>query len=234
MKVTEARFEIIRPQRLDEEARNSIYQLIEAAGRTCYQSGGGTPESAAKFIRNAIANQHFSILEHASMTVRFMVDRGITHEIVRHRLSSFNQESTRYCNYSKDKFGRDITYIDLEKGMRLCPVTEALPSNKTFQIYSEWRCACEDAERHYMRMLDLGASPQIARSVLNNSTKSELVMTANLREWRHFCSLRAAGTTGAPHPQMIEVAVPLLKAFADFLPEVFGDILDEVNPKWLE
>ncbi|NLL53826.1 MAG: FAD-dependent thymidylate synthase [Clostridiales bacterium] len=224
-KVT-ATYEILCPHDLAGAGKHEIYRIIEVAGRTCYKSEARiTRESAAKFVGSLVKSGHEAMLEHASMTVRFTVDRGITHELVRHRISSFAQESTRYCNYAKDKFGSQVTHVDLTGGMAIDPAVSKLPPDAIALIYQEWEAACEDAQRHYLRMIELGASPQIARSVLNQSTKSELIMTANMREWRHFLNLRAVGSTGKPHPQMLEVTVPLLKELAAAMPELFGDLI---------
>ena len=215
MKIINAGYEIIRPNMDGLEARNAIYQLIEQAGRTCYKSEDKiTPESAAKFVDDTVKRGHEAMLEHASMTVKFIVDRGVSHELVRHRLFSFAQESTRYCNYSKDKFGREITVIR--------PLW--LKDDRS-NDYIAWETACENAEESYFSLLDHGWSPQQARAVLPNSLKTEVVITGNMREWRHFFRLRAAGETGAPHPQMSEVAVPLFKEVRAYMPELFGDIL---------
>ena len=157
---------------------------------------------------------HESVIEHYSVTVRVICDRGVTHEIVRHRIASYSQESTRYCNYSKDKFSNQITFIrpcfwdvNTEEGKR------------NFEI---WKKAMENAEKAYMELLANGASPEEARSVLPNSLKSEIVITMNLRSWRHFFKLR---TDPAAHPQMREIAVPLLKEFKKLIPVVFDDII---------
>ena len=220
MKIINAGYEIIRPHIDGPEARDAIYQLIEQAGRTCYKSEDKiTPESAAKFVTSIVKRGHEAMLEHASMTVKFIVDRGVSHELVRHRLFSFAQESTRYCNYSNEKFGSEITVI------KPC----------FYQEYSEeydlWKAATENAEYKYFQLLNAGSTPQEARSVLPNSLKTEVVVTGNMREWRHFFRLRAAGETGAPHPQMAEVAIPLFKAVRDYMPELFGDIkLQEEDP----
>lgn len=183
--------------------------------------------SAEKVCKNLIQHGHTAMLEHASITVLFTVDRGITHEAVRHRMASFAQESSRFVNYSKEKFGEHVKYIDLKSGAQYDASFRNLPLLKKNAILDEWFYACQDAERHYMRMLELGATPQIARSVLNNSTASQLVVTANIREWRHILALRAVGTTGKPHPQMEEIMAQLLHAFADWLPALFGDLDDE-------
>lgn len=191
-----------------------ILEKIEKVARTCYKSEGKIQEgSAAKMVASLIKSGHEAMLEHVSVTVKFVVDRGISHELVRHRLASFAQESTRYCNYSKDDFGSEITFI----------IPEYLDYKSAgWNTWKETMKACEDA---YFKMLDFGLSPQQARAVLPNSLKTEVVMTANLREWRHFFKLRALGTTGKPHPQMLEVTVPLLEDFKQMIPVVFDDLV---------
>lgn len=191
-----------------------VLQKIETAARTCYKSEGKIQEgSAAKLVAGLIKSGHEAMLEHASVTVRFVVDRGISHELVRHRLASFAQESTRYCNYSKDDFGSEITFI--------------IPDYLEYKSegWNIWKESMKQAEDAYFKMLDFGLSPQQARAVLPNSLKTEVVMTANLREWRHFFKLRALGTTGKPHPQMLEVAVPLLEDMKNLIPVVFDDLV---------
>jgi thymidylate synthase (FAD) len=195
---------------------------IEAAARTCYKAEGNMGvKYNGQFIRDKIDRGHLSVIEHSMATVRFVVDRGVSHELVRHRIASFSQESTRYCNYSKEKFGGEIAVINLNRGIDLCPVTSKLSAEQINAIYWEWCKAMNDAELHYLKMLELGASPQIARSVLPNSLKTELLLTANLREWRHFFTLR---TSTAAHPQMREVTVPLLADFQRVFPPIFEDI----------
>jgi len=190
-----------------------IMKKIEIIGRSCYVSEGSITEDSSKgFIQRLIARQHEAMLEHATLSVRFTVDRGVSHEIVRHRLAAFAQESTRYCNYSKDKFGNEITVI------QPCFLKVGSPE------WVAWYDSCKAAEDAYFAMLKAGRTPQEARDVLPTSLKTTLWMTADLREWRHFLKLRAAGTTGAPHPQMVEVAMPLLKMLQTHLPELFGDI----------
>lgn len=191
-----------------------VLQKIEAAARTCYKSEGKIQEgSAAKLVAGLIKSGHEAMLEHASVTVKFVVDRGISHELVRHRLASFAQESTRYCNYSKDDFGSEITFI--------------IPDYLEYKSegWNIWKESMKQAEDAYFKMLDFGLSPQQARAVLPNSLKTEVVMTANLREWRHFFKLRALGTTGKPHPQMLEVAVPLLEDMKNLIPVAFDDLV---------
>ena len=186
---------------------------LERAIRTAYKSEdkGGTEESASKVIRTCMAGNHESVLEHLSITVRFIVDRGVSHELVRHRLASFTQESTRYCDYSKEKFGNELTFI------HPCFWDEGTAG------FSVWRDAMSYAERTYLDMIANGAKPQQARSVLPNSLKTEVVMTANLREWRHVLKLRGAASQHA-HPQMREVMIPLLLNFQAEVPIVFDDI----------
>lgn len=210
MKIIKASAEIITPIN-----REQILAHLEAVGRTCYQS---EPKGdSGSFVQGLIKRGHEAIIEHASLSVRFIVDRGISHEIVRHRVASFAQESTRYCNYSKDGFGNEITvilpfywwmFVDVKKDIE----------------YEAWKISCEQAETAYFKLLEKGAAPQQARAVLPNSLKTELIMTANLREWRHFFKLRALGTTGKPHPQMVEVALPLFKEMKSALPEIFFDM----------
>ena len=189
---------------------DAILKRIEEYGRVCYKSEDRiTEDSAKRFVENLIKRGHESVLEHVSVTVKFVCDRGVSHEIVRHRLASYSQESTRFCNYSKDDFGSEITVIE---PCFLVPGTAG---------YDMWYRACLVAEQMYFKMLNWGCSPQEARAVLPNSLKTELVMTANIREWRHFLKLR---TSPAAHPQMREVAGLLLKESKAKIPVVFDDI----------
>ena len=213
MKAIKAKAEILFLD--DQRAVDEIYSRIETAGRTCYKSENNiTPESSRKFAAMVVKNHHEAMLEHASVMVRFTVDRGVSHEIVRHRMASFAQESTRYCDYSKGKFGNELTFIEP------CFWTDDERSPEL----RAWKLMMEEAEELYMALRSEKIPPQEARDILPNSLKTEVVMTANIREWRHFFKLRAAGETGAPHPQMSEVAVPLLKQFQEKMPELFGDI----------
>ena len=136
-------------------------------------------------------------------------------------MASYAQESKSYGNYPKDSFEKEVTYIDLRGGLELDQKKKNLASEPTAAIYNEWLMGCADAERHYNRMIELGASPQIARSVLNNSTKTEICITMNMREWRHFFKLR---TPVAAHPQMREIAMMLLQEFKNKIPGLFDDI----------
>lgn len=202
---------------IDMEDYQTILNKIERIGRVCYKSedriGEGTAE---KFIAGIIRSGHESVIEHESVTVKVTCDRGVSHEIVRHRIASYSQESTRYCNYSKDKFQNQISVIDLATGFGY-----DLDDPEERKKYGIWTAAMESAEKYYFEMLNAGASPQEARSILPNSLKTELVMTMNLREWRHFIKLRLAG--GA-HPQIREIAGQLLAVFQKELPVFFSDL----------
>ena len=219
----------LKPQHViigkDQIEGHKILKHIEKIARTCYKSEDLiNDESAEKMIKKLIKLNHLAMIEHASVSVLFTCDRGVTHEIVRHRVASYAQESTRYVNYSKDKFGNEIGYIDIAGGIALDTKMKYLPVETIDAIISEWHQACIDAEKHYMKMLELGATPQIARSVLNNSTKSDINVTMNLREWRHFFELRC--DTPA-HPQMRELVIPLLKEMSEVIPIVFDDLVEK-------
>ena len=210
MRIIEPGFEFITP--IDGDV---ILSRIEQCGRVCYKSEGKIKNGSAEtFCRNIIKRGHEAVLEHCSFTVKFIVDRGVSHEIVRHRMASYCQESTRYCNYSKDDFGSEITVI---KPCFFDPGSEA---------WGCWELACRDAENAYFELLNIGCSPQQARTVLPNSLKTEVVMTANIREWRHFFKLRCAE---AAHPQIREIATQLLKATREKIPALFDDIFPEVG-----
>lgn len=198
-----------------------MLKRIEKAGRTCYKSEGKISDtSAVKFVEMIIKDGHHSVLEHESVSVRFICDRGVTHEIVRHRIASYSQESTRYCNYSGDRFGNELSFI--EPCFFGFDVTNVVDDNA---LDWEKRTVLVDTlkviEKAYMKLIELKASPQEARYLLPNGTKTEIMMTANLREWRHFFTLR---TSTKAHPQMREVAIPLLNAFKNFIPVVFDNI----------
>lgn len=187
-----------------------ILKHIENCGRICYKSEHKiTEDSYLTFAKNIVKRGHEAVIEHCSLSVKFVCDRGVSHEIVRHRMASYCQESTRYCNYSKNDFQGEITVI------------EPIFLEQYTDGYSMWEEACQNAERAYFKMLDWGCSPQEARAVLPNSLKTEIVMTANLREWRHFLKLR---TSRAAHPQIREIAIPLLNELKERIPVIFDDI----------
>ena len=187
-----------------------ILKHLENCGRVCYKSEDKITEgSADKFIQGIVKRGHEAVIEHFSFTVKFICDRGVSHEIVRHRLASYCQESTRYCNYSKEGFGSEITVI---RPCFLNPNTDG---------WNLWEEGCLAAEQAYFNLLNYGCTAQEARSVLPNSLKTEVVMTADIREWRHFIKLR---NSPAAHPQMREVAGMLAVLFKDNYPVFFEDI----------
>jgi len=205
--------------KIESKLSSDLLLDIERYGRTCYRSEDRifNLETAGKFVAMLIRRGHHSVLEHGSITVRFVCDRGVTHEIVRHRLASYSQESTRYCNYTDGKFDSEITVIK--------------PFGLEGYAYNLWEQSCKEAEVKYFAIVaqlkeegwDEKKIPSWARSVLPNSLKTEIVMTANPREWRHFFSLRAAPPA---HPQMREVACPLLAEFHERVPVLFDDVGD--------
>lgn len=177
-------------------------QLIEQAGRVCYKSEEKiTAESAEPFIKSIIKMGHESVLEHGVATVRFITDTGVSHELVRHRMASYSQESSRYCNYGKD----GVKFI--------------IPGDFTLDKDDLWLLDC--LEKHYNLCLAKGRTPQQARYFLPKGLKTELIMTCNFREWRHLFLLRAAN---ASHPMMREVIRPLLHDFMTRIPVIFDDI----------
>ena len=221
MNKIKASYEILTPI---SEGGTKELQHIEKIGRVCYKSEDYITEdgeSARKFVAMLIRNGHEAMIEHSFLSVKFTVDRGVSHELVRHRIASFAQESTRYCNYAKDKFGAECAFIDLEPGIMLDNKMKKMSGEEIALVMAEWTSAMEDAERHYMRLLELGATPQIARAVLPNSTKTEITVSANYREWRNFFKLRVPTDV---HPQMREVTIPLLKELKGMIPVIFDDI----------
>lgn len=183
--------------------------VIEQMGRICWKSEGRVVEgSHLDFIRMLKGRDHASVLEHASAGFIITTDRGISHELVRHRLASFSQSSTRYCNFAHDKFGGEITVVK--------PVD--LPGSGP--AFEAWKASCEEAERRYMELLAAGQKPQVARAVLPTCLMTEVGMSANLREWKHVLALR---TTPAAHPDMRVVAGLLKTALVRLAPTVFGD-----------
>ena len=208
MKEINASYEIM------SEITGNELKFIEKIARTCYKSENLiTDDSAINFVKGLINRKHEAMLEHGSLIIKFICDRGVSHELVRHRLASFAQESTRYANYSKDKFGNEITFI------------KPLFFEEGTDEYNSWKSLCQASEKTYMELINKGRSPQEARSVLPNSVKTEVIMTANYREWRHFFKLRAARETGPAHPQMEEITIPLLKELKEKIPVIFDDII---------
>lgn len=205
MKIVNPGIEII-----DAPNYDTMLKKIERIGRVCYKSEDkATDTSAETFIRSIINRGHESVIEHQSISVKVTCDRGVSHEIVRHRIASYSQESTRYCNYSGEKFNGEITVI------KPCFL------EKDTEGWEHWVTACKLAENAYFDMLAWGCTPQEARSVLPNSLKTEIVITMNLREWRHFIRLR---TSKAAHPQIRQVADMIRAAFVNNYPVFFEDL----------
>lgn len=196
---------------LEEIDGVKMLKRLERIGRVCYKSEGKTTDTSyEQFLSNLLARGHESVIEHEKVSVKIICDRGVSHEIVRHRIASYSQESTRYCNYSKDQFGHELTMI------KPCFWRE------DSEAYTAWKETMEIIEKNYFRMLESGAAAQEARSILPNSLKTEIVVTMNMREWRHFFKLR---TAEAAHPQMREVAIALLHDFQTHIPVLFDNIV---------
>ncbi len=209
MKIIEPSFEI-----LDSIDGDEILRKLELAGRTCYKSECKIePGSAPGFVGRIMKRHHESVIEHVSVTVRLIVDRGVSHELVRHRLASYSQESTRYCDYSEGGRVGELTFI------------RPLFWNTEEPNYKRWYAAMDLIQHLYGQMIDDGAYPQEARSVLPNSLKTEVVMTANLRVWRHVFTERAINK-GA-HPQMRQIMLPLLREFQRRIPVIFDDLKED-------
>ena len=207
MKIIEPSVEILNPPDYQQMLKH-----IEFAARTCYKSEDKITETSAEdLIKRLIKMNHLSVLEHINISVRFICDRGVSHELVRHRLCSFSQESTRYCNYSGDKFGKELTFI------RPCFYSEG--DDK----YTQWEKSIRSSEYYYFNLIEYGSSPQEARSVLPNSLKTDIVVTANIREWRLVFKQRCAA---AAHPDMQRSMLPLLGEFINRYPVFFEDMFD--------
>ena len=205
MKIIEPSVELI-----DDFDAAAIMLKLERAGRVCYKSEGNIKaDSAEKFIRGIIKRGHESVIEHSSVSFKIICDRGVTHEFVRHRIASYSQESTRYCDYSAGKFGGELTFI------KPCFWSE---DTENFRL---WSATMALVEKNYLSMRANGARPEEARSILPNSLKTEIFVTMNLREWRHFLKLR---TSAAAHPQMRQVALMIRAVLAEKLPAIFADL----------
>ena len=202
-------------------SEQKLLRSIERAARVCYKSEDKiTDDSARKMVKNLIKSGHLAMLEHESISMIFTCDRGVSHEIVRHRVASYAQESTRYCNYSKGKFGNVIKVINPYYGFG---------DIMTENMIIAWKHGCNEAAKSYFKMIEEGAQPQFARDVLPTSTATTIVVTMNIREWRHFFELRSLGTTGAPHPQMRCLADEALNKMYSNYPTLFSDLY---NKRW--
>ncbi len=187
--------------------RDVTLKRIEQIARTCYKSEGAIkPGSDAKMVAMLCKNHHYAMIEHISLSCKFITDRGVANEIVRHRIGSYAQESTRYCNYSKDKFDNGITIIN---------------HGYTGIVMKDVVDACWQAEQCYLDMLKNGATPEQARDVLPLCLKTEIVCTWNLREWHEVLRLRTAKDA---HPAIRELMIPVLHELQDIYPEIFNDI----------
>ncbi len=195
-----------------------IMHRIERACRTCYRSENLiTEESYKTLLKNCLNRGHESILEHEKISIRMICDIGVYKDLTRHRFASFSIESTRYCNYGKDKYDNQIKFIKpahIEEGT---------------QIYDLWKKSLEQIEENYVKMSEIGAKPDQLRMILPHSTAAEVNMTCNIREWRHVLSLRCAKMT---HPTIRQLLIPLLLKFKQDMPELFENIeYDEDFPK---
>lgn len=187
-----------------------IMRNIERACRTCYRSEGKiTEESYKTLLKNCITRGHESVLEHEKVTVRMYCDLGVYKDLTRHRIASFSIESTRYCNYGKDKFDNELKII------KPCNIEEGT------KLYENWKNACEEIEKNYMEMSREGALPDQLRMILPHSIGAEVTMTANIREWKHILNLRASKHT---HPSIRQLLIPLLLHFKAIMPEIFDEV----------
>lgn len=202
MKIVQQSHEWITPLN-----RDVTLPRIEQIARTCYKSEGAIkPGSAEKMVAMLCKNHHYAMIEHISLSIKFITDRGVANEIVRHRIGSYAQESTRYCNYSKDKFDNGITIIN---------------HGYTGIVMKDVVDACWQAEQCYLDMLKNGATPEQARDVLPLCLKTEIVCTWNLREWHEVLRLRTAKDA---HPAIRELMIPVLHELQEVYPEIFNDI----------
>lgn len=212
----------------DHGAVTSAFLKIEAAGRICYKSRPKEEDTPEKFVNAKIRSGHLSIIEHVNITVKVVCDRGVTHEIVRHRIAAYSQESTRYVNYVKKGgcvFIKPRFYPEIPTG-KFEDMEDLLSRSGPLTISNTlmWISSMFNSATTYELMIAGGATPQEARSVLPNSTKTEIDITYNLRQWRHFLALRSLGVSGAPHPQMKEIADMILLEFQRLFPGVFDNL----------
>lgn len=192
-----------------------IMKNIERACRTCYRSEGKISEESYKtLLNNCITRGHESVLEHEKITVRMFCDIGVYKDLTRHRIASFSIESTRYCNYGKDKFDNEIKFI------KPCNIEEGT------SIYNNWVNICKEIENSYLEMSKEGALPDQLRMILPHSTAAEVTMTANIREWRHILELRTSAHT---HPSVRQVLIPVLLYFKEIMPEIFENVPYDTN-----
>lgn len=185
-----------------------IMKNIEKACRTCYRSEDKiTEDSYKKLITNCITRGHESVLEHEKITIQMICDIGVYKDLTRHRIASFSIESTRYCNYSKDKFSSELKFI------------EPVNIDKESDLYAYWQNTMKRIEMNYIHMADAKATPDQMRMILPHSTAAQVTMTANIREWKHILTLRASKHT---HPSIQQLMIPLLLDFKKQMPEIFN------------
>ena len=195
---------------MDDIDSDKILAKLERCGRICYKSEDRiTEESSKKFITSIIRSGHESVLEHQSITVVATTSRSVSHQLVRHRIASYSQESQRYVNYSKEKFNNEIVFIHPRKLI------------KGTNLYQMWESSISEAESSYFDLLEMGANPEDAREVLPNSTKTEIVITMNMRSWRHFLKIRTAKDAD---PKIRELAYMILGEFKQKIQVIFDDI----------
>lgn len=212
----------------DYHAADGSYGCNECGG-----SGWAVEPSSYAMIRKILISGHHSVIEHLSLTVRFICNRGVTHELVRHRLASYSQESTRYCNYSKDKHGGELNIIEPSYRPRMSSTYGETDPDKIAQIElgdkrrQVWEVVLGHIEAAYLRLIELGEKPQQARDILPIGLKTEIVTSANLREWRHILNLR--GVNKRAHPQIRELMVPLLRELAGRIPLIFVDLVEQLD-----
>ncbi len=219
LKIIKANYEILTP--IDKD---KIYKILENAGRKSHQSEYLMCDgSSEKFLKMIMDKGHYAVLEFFDIIVRFTSNRGFLSELRTHRLGSYVAESTRYCNYIKDKFGNEITCIGLKTAMDIEAGSDTYwKEEPLYKILHTFEDAWEQAEIHYNKLIKLGCSPQMARHVLPLGLKSEVIVKYNLRQWREIFKLRAHSDA---HPNMRELMIPLRNEFAEIMPEIFGDLV---------
>ena len=206
MKLISPRVEILSP--IDGKI---ILQHLELAGKVCWKSESGIKDDSCEiFLKTIIDKAHESVLEHYSLTVRFVCSRGCSHQLVRHRIAAYSQDSTRYCNYSKGKFGGEILFIKPNEY-----------DSWDTQKQTFYDAALEDSEKSYLRLIELGMRPEDARGVLPTDLKTEVVTTMNMRSWRHFFKMR---TDKHAQKEIRHLANELLTTFKTQIPIIFDDL----------
>ncbi len=221
MRIVNSSFKLITP--ISEGAIEEL-QRIETIARNCYKSEQNITSdgnSAKDMVRKLIKRNHLAMIEHSQISVGFVTNRGVSHELVRHRIASYAQESTRYCNYSHDKFGNQITFIDPMEAINLDPKLSTKTREEKGDIAGKILNFYAQSEKLYLALLENGVSPQIAREILPNGVKTEIVLTCNYRELLTIFGLRCAKDA---HPAMRALMLPFAKYMKEKIPEVFESI----------